>query len=453
MSWFFSSKPEDPKEKKFKDTIASLQNPDLKDISRLYSELLGFIPEKNEIIIEKLLNNMVVILGKPPVSREVPLSVINVVHKIISNIPKSSWPSTILDQLLNHPKFIPSIFTQAGLDDPKVVEIIDYFNDYKPSKISDFVDRSPLSLTPLIKTMNSSNNSKNADLFIKIVKNKPDKIKPLASILQSNIKQFPSRVTVMLISQVPEFKGANSESLLSSIINERDKSLTISDVREIFKTLPRILNNEDMVKSLLSASHSDDSLSFEAELSWIHSLEPKKFGVSKQTANDCCKILDDADDPKLSFIHLYAASFINPSDFSTETVTRLCFTKDEYVSVAAVQVLCTWLLSSYKVDIPQRIIYLAAAHILDQNIPKEIRVLYKAFLRLLCEKYGIASYIAGNDANLQYDPSENVLMRREFWMFPGFYESLKNIEVIPYIDCSESVEVLGCVAGMLDLVE
>ena len=72
MSWFFSSKTEDTIDKKFDDTVALIQKASPKDIPQLYSEIIQFVPQKSALIVEKLLNNIVVILSKPPVSKELP---------------------------------------------------------------------------------------------------------------------------------------------------------------------------------------------------------------------------------------------------------------------------------------------------------------------------------------------------------------------------------------------
>lgn len=453
MNWLFGKSDVDVKEKRLNDMITTIQNADMKDLPNLYAQIVEFVPEKNPYILEKLLNNMVMILSKQSISKDIPISIINLIHEILRSVETSPNKNTIYIQLLNQPRFVPSMFLQSNGIDLRVYDIMDLLFKFQPEKFYEFVDKSPMSLSPLIKGIAQTKNEKATQLFIALTRGRVDQLKQLQSLIQQNLTQFPATMTTFLVKSLQDLKNTSSDVVFTALSNVDDKYIiSIDDIHSIFDTWPVIWGTERGITALLLPNTSfNKGLS---EVDWTHNLAPKQFLLTQQTVAKCQEKINSETNPSLQFLYCLAISFAKASQASSsvQTIIKLSFDKTEFVAAAALQVLLIWTLRD-KLPVQSRLVYLTAAAIVDQELSPAVRALYRAFLCVLSTQHQFAIGIAGNDEQLQYDPEENESIVSAPWSFPGFGKYIQSIKPVTYVDYSESVAALGCIVDMLGLTE
>lgn len=453
LNWIFGKTDGDPREKQLNDIINTIETSDIKDLTNLYNKIQEFIPEKNSIILEKLLNNMVMVLGRQSYNTDLPISIINVIFKIFQSASETLNKKSIYSQLLSQPRFIPVMFVQSNGIDTRVYDILDALFKFQPEKFYDFVDKSPMSLTPLVKGIAVTRNEKATQLFIALTKRRMDQLKHLQGLIQQNLNQFPATLTTYLVRNLQDLRATSADVVFAALANvDGEYSISIDDIRAIFETWPMIWGTERGITALLLPNTSFNKGL--AEVDWIHVLQPKQFLITQQTVSKCQEMINNAKTPELQFCYCVAISYAKASQVtsSVNTIIRLSFDRNEFVAAAALQVLLIWALRD-KLVVPQRLVYLTAAQIVDQELSVAVRCLYKAFLCVLCGQHQCAMSLAGNDPMMQYKAQENGNIISAPWSFPGMEKYLDTIKELTYIDYSDSIAALGCVVDMLGLTD
>lgn len=475
MSFIFGKK-EDPNN--IQTIITSIQD---SPTTELYTSLLNFIPNESELILTQLLNNMVLTLIRPSSDPLVQKSIIDVMHKIIFEAESKNPDSHIYLILIEHVNLVQSLMEHIYPLNEKIIYIIDKLYLKYPNIFIEYIIEHLNSAEEMIKLIGATKNQQASMIFQKISVSRKDVFEKLKPLIAKNIRAFPASTFVDYMIASPDLRGLIPNDEIEEWLLQNNR-FTIFDVESLLEFYPLLWETETFL-IILSMTEPDPGTK---HINWIHDKSPQEKEIKLETKNAVAtasslidpktgfnvtedirrnKIQPDEPPPtpilfydqceSYAFVRLYCLSFANPSDLDPNTIIiicGLCKDKHEYIAAAAMQTLIFWIIN-YKLTVETYLVYRTAGAIFEEERPDNLKLLYKAFLRVLGTIFDNAVSILVAEPSLTYRESMGAEIQQSKWCFPHFNKMLDIIPRLKLVDYSDSFKALGYILQYLGVGE
>lgn len=473
MSFIFGKK-EDPNN--IQTIINSIQD---SPTVELYTNLLNFIPKESELILKQLLNNMVLTLIRPSSDPQVQKLIIDAIYKIIFEAESNNPDSHIYLLLIEHVNLVQSLMEHIYPLNEKVIYIIDKLYLKYPNIFIEYIIEHLNSAEQMIKLIGATKNQQASTIFQKLSVSRKDVFEKLKPLIAKNIRAFPASTFVDYMIASPDLRGLIPDDEIEEWLIQNDH-FTIFDVEALLEFYPLLWETETFL-IILSMTDPDPGTK---HINWIHDKPPQKNDIKLSSENAVTaaaslidpqtgfnvtedirrKELQPNEEPptpilfydqceSYAFVRLYCLSFADPSDLDQSTISiicGLCKDKHEFIAAAAMQTLIFWILN-YKLSVETYLVYRTAGAIFEEERPESLKLLYKAFLRVLGTIFDNAVSILVAEPSLTYKEPMGEEIQKSKWCYPHFIKMLDIIPRLKLVDYSDSFKALGYIIQYLGI--